>query len=149
MDKVEQAVTCFKEGFNCAQALLVTYASQFGLDPEHALKISGAFGGGIGRTGEVCGAVTGAVMIIGLKYGQTNVSDKRTREKAYSLVKEFINEFEARNKSIICRKLLGFDMGTRGRKNLIKLFKEKKRIHSICPKFVQDSVEIIENIFSK
>ena len=92
MDKVEQAVSCFREGFNCAQALLVTYASQFGLDHEHALKISGAFGGGIGSMGEVCGAVTGAVMIIGLKYGQTNVSDKRTKKKAYRLVKEFVNE---------------------------------------------------------
>ena len=143
MDKVERAVTCFKEGFSCSQALLSTYGAQFGLNREMALKVSGAFGGGMGRMAETCGAVTGAFMVIGLKYGKTRVEDEQTEEKAYSLVKEFVDKFKSRNGSIICRELLGCDMSTpRG----MALAKEKKLIATLCPKFVQDAAEIIEQI---
>ena len=143
MDKVERAVTCFKEGFSCSQALLSTYGAQFGLNREMALKVSGAFGGGMGRMAETCGAVTGASMVIGLKYGMTRVEDEQTEEKAYSLVKEFVDKFKSRNGSIICRELLGCDMSTpRG----MALAKEKKLIATLCPKFVQDAAEIIEQI---
>ena len=143
MDKVERAVTCFKEGFSCSQALLSTYGAQFGLNREMALKVSGAFGGGMGRMAETCGAVTGASMVIGLKYGMTRVEDEQTKEKAYSLVKEFVDKFKSRNGSIICRELLGCDISTpKG----MALAKEKKLIATLCPKFVQDAAEIIEQI---
>lgn len=143
MDKVERAVSCFKEGFSCSQALLSTYGAQFGLNREMALKVSGAFGGGMGRMAETCGAVTGASMVIGLKYGKTRVEDEQTKEKAYSLVKEFVDKFKSRNGSIICRELLGCDISTpRG----MALAKEKKLIDTLCPKFVQDAAEIIEQI---
>ena len=143
MDKVERAVSCFKEGFSCSQALLSTYGAQFGLNREMALKVSGAFGGGMGRMAETCGAVTGAFMVIGLKYGKTRVEDEQTEEKAYSLVKEFVDKFKSRNGSIICRELLGCDISTpKG----MALAKEKKLIATLCPKFVQDAAEIIEQI---
>ena len=143
MDKVERAVSCFKEGFSCSQALLSTYGAQFGLNREMALKVSGAFGGGMGRMAETCGAVTGAFMVIGLKYGKTRVEDEQTKEKAYSLVKEFVDKFKSRNGSIICRELLGCDISTpKG----MTLAKEKKLIATLCPKFVQDAAEIIEQI---
>ncbi|MEA3294019.1 MAG: C-GCAxxG-C-C family protein [Euryarchaeota archaeon] len=67
MNKIECAVSCFKEGFSCSQALLSTYGPQFDLNREMALKVSGAFGGGIGHMGETCGAVTGVIMVIGLQ----------------------------------------------------------------------------------
>lgn len=143
MEKVERAVTCFKEGFSCSQALLSTYGAQFGLNREMALKVSGAFGGGMGRMAETCGAVTGASMVIGLKYGKTRVEDEQTKEKAYSLVKEFVDKFKSRNGSIICRELLGCDISTpRG----MALAKENKLVATLCPKFVQDAAEIIEQI---
>lgn len=143
MDKVERAVSCFKEGFSCSQALLSTYGAQFGLNREMALKVSGAFGGGMGRMAETCGAVTGAFMVIGLKYGKTRVEDEQTEEKAYSLVKEFVDKFKSRNGSIICRELIGCDISTpKG----MALAKEKKLIATLCPKFVQDAAEIIEQI---
>jgi len=143
MDKVERAVTCFKEGFSCSQALLSTYGAQFGLNREMALKVSGAFGGGMGCMAETCGAGTGAIMVIGLKYGKTRVEDEQTEEKAYSLVKEFVDKFKSRNGSIICRELLGCDISTpKG----MALAKEKKLIDTLCPKFVQDAAEIIEQI---
>nr|MDO8080477.1 C-GCAxxG-C-C family protein [Candidatus Freyarchaeota archaeon] len=143
MNNVERAVSVFKEGFSCSQAMLSTYGTQFGLDRETALRVSGAFGGGMGRMGETCGAVTGAFMVIGLKYGQTRVGDEESKEKAYRLVKEFVDKFKSQNGSIVCRELLGCDISTpEGR----RLAKEKKLFTNLCPKFVQDAAEIIEQI---
>ncbi|MEW6607871.1 MAG: C-GCAxxG-C-C family protein [bacterium] len=143
MDKVESTVSCFKEGFSCSQALLSTYGVDFGLNREMALKVSGAFGGGMGRMGEICGAVTGAFMVIGLKYGKTRVEDEQTKEKTYSLVREFVDKFKSRNRSIACRELLGCEIST---PEGMKIAKEKNLIATLCPKFVQDASEIIEQI---
>jgi len=143
MNRVERAVSCFKEGFSCSQAILSTYGEQFGLNREMALKVSGAFGGGMGRMGETCGAVTGAFMVIGLKYGKTKVEDEQTKERAYNLVKEFVDKFRSRNGSIVCRELLGCDIST---PDGMKIVREKKLITTLCPKFVQDAAEIIEQI---
>lgn len=143
MNRVERAVSCFKEGFSCSQALLSTYGAQFGLNREMALKVSGSFGGGMGRMGETCGAVTGAFMVIGLKYGKTRVEDEQTKEKAYNLAKEFVDKFKSRNGSIVCRELLGCDIST---PEGMKLAKEKNLITTLCPKLVQDAAEIIEQI---
>lgn len=143
MDRVERAVSCFKEGFSCSQAMLSTYGPQLGLNHELALKVSGAFGGGMARMGETCGAVTGAFMVIGLKYGNARVEDKQAKERAYSLVREFVDRFKSRNGSIVCRELLGYDIST---PEGMKLIKEKKLTTTLCPKFVQDAAEIIAQI---
>jgi len=143
MNRVERAVSCFKDGFSCSQALLSTYGAQFGLNREIALKVSGAFGGGMSRMGETCGAVTGAFMVIGLKYGKTRVEDEWTKDETYRLVKEFVERFKSRNGSIICRELLGCDIST---PEEMKLAEEKKLVTTLCPKFVQDAAEIIEQI---
>src|SRR4030066_960128 len=108
MSDVEKAGACFNEGFMCSQAVLSAYAEQFGLDHEAALRVSAAFGGGMGRMGETCGAVTGAFMVIGLKYGRTAVQDPQSHEKTTRLVKEFVDRFKAIHGSIVCRELLGW-----------------------------------------
>ncbi len=143
MKGVERAISSFKEGFNCAQAIFSTYGEQLGLNREISLKVSGAFGGGMGRMGEVCGAVTGAFMVIGLKYGKTKAEDEETKEKCYSLVKEFVYKFKERNGSILCRELLGYDINT---PEGLELIKRENLFSTRCPKFVQDSAEIIEEI---
>lgn len=143
MDKVEQAVSCFKEGFSCTQAMLSTYGIEFGLDRETALKVAGAFGGGMGRMGETCGAVTGAFMVIGLKYGNTRAEDMQAKKKTYSLVKEFVDRFKSCNGSIVCRELLGCDIST---PEGMELAKEKNLFATLCPKLVSDAAEIIEQI---
>jgi C_GCAxxG_C_C family probable redox protein len=143
MSKVKQAVSCFEEGFSCSQAVLSTYAPQFGLDREAALKIAGPFGGGMGGMGHTCGAVTGAFMVIGLKYGRVQAEDIQTKEQAYSLVKEFTRRFASRNGSIMCRELLGLDISTpEGR----LLAQDEGLFATLCPKLVQDAAEIIEQI---
>ena len=143
MSKVEQAVSCFEKGFVCSQALLSTYGTRLGLDPVIALKMADGFGGGMARMGETCGAVTGAFMVIGLKYGRTVLEDTEAHEKTYSLVREFIHQFKSRNGSIMCRELIGCDISTT---EGLHTAREKKLFTSICPKYVRDAAEIIENI---
>ena len=132
-----------KEGFGCSQALFASYGEQFGMDRETALKISGAFAGGFGRTGDTCGAVTSALMVIGLKYGWTKADDKETRAKTDSKVKEFLDKFRARRGSILCRELLETDIGTSKGMDEAKL---KKLFTTLCPNYVRDAVEILEEI---
>jgi C_GCAxxG_C_C family probable redox protein len=87
--------------------------------------------------------VTGVIMVIGLKYGKTRAEDEQIEEKAYSLIQEFVDKFNSRNGSIICRELLGYDISTL---EGMKLAKEKNLFITICPKLVQDAAEIIEQI---
>ncbi len=123
--------------------MLSTYGERFGLDRETALKVAGAFGGGMARMGETCGAVTGAFMVIGLKHGKTMAGDDGAREKTYEIVNRFVGKFKARNKSIVCRELLGHDLSTT---EGIKAVAEKNLFMTLCPRFVQTSVEILEGI---
>ncbi len=143
MNRVERALSCFEEGFSCSQAMLSTYGPELGLDRETALRVATAFGGGMGRMGATCGAVTGAFMVIGLKYGRTRVEDEETKEKAYSLVREFADRFESRNGSIVCRELLGYDIGTPEERELAR---EQGLFATLCPRLVRDAAEIIERI---
>ena len=142
MNKVEYAVSCFKEGFSCAQAVLSVFGEEFGLNRECALRVAGAFGGGMAQMGKTCGAVTGAFMVIGLKYGKTKAEDEETKKKAYSLVREFVERFKSRNGSIVCKELIGCDIST---PEGLKRAKEEK-FTIVCPRLVQDALEIIEQI---
>jgi len=145
MSSVKRAASCFEEGFSCAQAVLATYGPQFGLDRETALRVAGAFGGGMARMGQTCGAVTGALMVIGLRHGKTQAQDEETKETCYSLVKEFMDQFEARNGSITCKELLGYDVSVPDERTLAK---EQGLFDSLCPRFVQAAAEIIEQMIS-
>jgi len=130
MNKVDCALSCFEEGFSCSQAVFSTYGPQLGLDRERALKIAGTFGGGMGRMGEI-------------KYGNSKAEDNPSKEKAYSLVREFADRFQSRNGTIGCRELLGCELSTpEGR----ALAREKNLFATICPKLVQDAAKIIEQI---
>jgi C_GCAxxG_C_C family probable redox protein len=145
MNKPDQAVECFKQTFNCSQAVFSTYATEFGIDMETALKIAGAFGGGMARMGETCGAVTGAFMVIGLKYGKARAEDEPAKEKTYQVVGEFVGKFKSRNGSITCRELTGCDMNS---PEGLQAFKEKNLLKTHCTKFVRDASEIVEELIS-
>lgn len=142
MSKVTEAVDLFNRDFNCAQAVFSTYCEEYGLEPELALKISCSFGGGMGRLGETCGAVTGALMLIGLKHGKVEQGDNLSKEKTYELVQEFSNRFKARNKYIGCPELLGVDL-INGDKHIVA-----ERVKVVCPKMVHDAAEIIEELLN-
>lgn len=138
--KAQEAVSFFREGFNCSQAVFSTYCELFGLDRETALKIATPFGGGM-RQGEVCGAVAGALMLIGLKDGQYLADDKTAKENAYTLTEAFMDQFKKRHGSCRCRELLGVDIGTEAGRNLAR---DKGLFNAVCPLFVSDAVQIIE-----
>ena len=145
MDKVQQAVASFKdgEGFSCSQSILSTFSEDLGVDRETALKIATGFGGGMGRMGEVCGAVTGAFMVIGLKHGRINLEDKTPKEQTYALMEEFVRRFKERHGSILCRELLHCDISTEvGQKEA----KEQKVYSTVCPKLVKDAADILVDI---
>jgi C_GCAxxG_C_C family probable redox protein len=142
-DREKKAVACFAEGFSCSQAILFAYSDLFNLDRNTALKISQPFGGGIAHQGETCGAVSAAFMVIGLKHGRIQADDLEAREKTYEKVLDFIDQFSSTNSSIVCKELLGFDMSTpEGFKNA----EDAGLFDTLCPKLIQSSVEILENI---
>ncbi|MDO7788089.1 C-GCAxxG-C-C family protein [Desulforamulus aquiferis] len=143
MSKVEKAVSCFEQGFLCSQAVLSTFSTDLGLDKETALKVSGAFGGGMARMGEVCGAVTGAYMVIGLKYSSTRAEDSGFREKTYQLVKLFNDDFSSRNGSIKCKELLGCDIST---SEGLQRARDQKLFSSVCPNLIRDAANLLEKI---
>ncbi|HGJ65852.1 TPA: C_GCAxxG_C_C family protein [bacterium] len=143
MNKIDNAIRCFSNGFNCSQSVFSAFANELGLDKKTALKIGSPFGAGMARMAETCGAVTGAFMVIGLKYGKFKIDDNEAKEKTYKLVQEFVIKFKERNGSIVCKELLGCDIGTT---EGMKIAKEKGLFNTDCPKFVRDAVEILEEI---
>lgn len=138
--KVNEAIECFSNGFNCSQAILTTYCEQFGLDKETALKLSCGLGAGMGRLGATCGAVTGAYLLIGLKYGKCFAQDDEAKEKTYQLIQEFERQFTERNKTTNCHDLLGVDLRYGDKESALS------KVKQICPKMVKDAAEIIEAI---
>lgn len=141
--EIERAASLFEQGFSCSQAVFSAYADQFGLDAEIALRVSGAFGGGMGRMGATCGAVTGALMVIGLKYAKTKPEDDDSKERTYALVQQFADLFQQRNGSTLCKELLGYDLSTpEGRQQV----EEKGISKTLCPHLVRSAVEILELI---
>jgi len=139
-NKAKIAVCCHKKGFNCAQAVFSAYAKELGIDEVTALKVSAAFGAGISRMGETCGAVTGALMVIGFKYGQIGADDKLAKEKTYELGKEFMNKFKLHNSSLLCKELLGHDIST---PEGLKAIRETD-LSETCNKLITDAVELLD-----
>ena len=109
-ERVVKAGRLFKEGgYNCCQAVVLAYCDLFGMDEKTAASLSSGFGGGMGRMREVCGSVSGMVMLSGMLSPADNPSDKAGRTANYALVQEVAGEFRNINGSIICRELLGLD----------------------------------------
>lgn len=134
-----KAVSYFKAGYNCAQSVLLAMRRAWNVEAPSAPKAASAFGGGIGRRGSVCGALTGGVIAIGLKYGSDSPLVQE-REKAYSLALEFFNEFEKRCGSVFCGELIECDLTDpeqleRARKSNLILEK--------CARVIEESVRIL------
>jgi C_GCAxxG_C_C family probable redox protein len=146
VSRVEQTVSCFEEGFSCAQAVISTYGPDLDLDRELALRVAGAFGGGMASMGRTCGAVTGALMVIGLQHGKTEADDDEAKERCSRLAREFVALFEARNGSTTCKELLGRDISVPEEKARAK---EEGLFDTLCPRLVRDAAEIVESIIEQ
>ena len=106
-ERIEMAVSLFKEGFNCSQSVVAAFADKYGFTREQALKMSASFGGGIGRMRETCGAACGLFMLAGLETGATEGADRNGKAANYALVQELAEEFKQRNGALRCADLLG------------------------------------------
>jgi C_GCAxxG_C_C family probable redox protein len=139
----KDAVDLFLQGFSCSQAVLTSFCDIYGLDRETSLKISQPFGGGIAHTGQMCGAVTGALLVIGLEFGRTRVEDEEAKEKTYDAVQQFMDQFKAQHDSLVCRELLGHDIND---PDDLEKIREKDLFSRLCPRFVETAVAILENL---
>lgn len=142
MNRAQAVSELRQKKFNCCQSTFAAFAEDLGLDLETALKLSTCFGGGM-RCGEVCGAVTGALMALGLKYGSAKENDDESKMPAYKKTVEFLDKFKARNGCIRCMDLLGHDTSN---PEVMKIVKEKGLGETVCKKAILDAVEILEEI---
>ena len=137
---VERSVSLFEEGSTCSQAVLAAFSPRYGLDERTALKVACAYGGGVARSGETCGAVSGALMVIGLAHGKATLRDDAAKERTYALSREFWKRFRERQGSLVCRELLGVNIGTpEGAKAAV----ESGVIDEKCPELVRCAAEIV------
>jgi len=106
MDHATIAAELFLQGYNCAQAVAVAFSDLTGLSPQLSAKMASSFGGGMGRMREVCGAVSGMLMVTSLLYGYDRPEDEQGKKELYRLVQSLAEQFRQQNGSIICRELL-------------------------------------------
>jgi C_GCAxxG_C_C family probable redox protein len=141
--RAAEAVAAFNGGFSCSQAICSTYFQAFGVDRVTARKVSCGFGAGISRSGDICGAVSGAIMVIGLAYGMARSGDVASKEKTYRAVNDFLREFRQRNGAVDCTSLIGFDLSDPSQREMAK---DRKVVATRCPVFVRDAAEILDEM---
>jgi C_GCAxxG_C_C family probable redox protein len=137
MNKKDKAISYFREGYNCSQAVLMACAGE----GEATAKAAAAFGGGMGRLQKTCGAVTGAYIYFGMKYGASGLPQENDKMQVYERVKSFNKAFVERNGTDLCSELLGEDLNTPDGKARIK---ERGLHEKVCEKCITDAIEIIE-----
>ncbi|MGB9371683.1 MAG: C-GCAxxG-C-C family protein [Halobacteriota archaeon] len=143
MTKAEDAVALFQQGFNCTQSILSVFAPDYGLDLDMACRISQGFGAGMGRTDNICGSLSGAIMVIGLRYGGIRADDVEAKEKTYAMVREFLQKFKNRYGSVACTDLLGYNLSDPqqyANSMTHKVATER------CPIFIRGAVELVETL---
>lgn len=129
MDRIEKAVENYKNGYNCAQAVLCAYSDLLGMDEALAYGMAEAFGTGIGGMQGTCGAVLAMYMAVGLKNSDGLPAGRATRGETYKIVRELNQKFKAKNGSTICKELRGSPGQTRLRS---------------CPGCVEDAAGLLE-----
>ena len=147
MDRPTLAAEFMKSGYNCAQSIVKAYSSSVDLDPEEeAVRMAAAFGGGIGREGTVCGALTGACLILGWKYGNRLPADSEGRDKTYAAASRLLAGFRTEFKTVMCRDLTGVDMT-----NPSELARARADgvFQNQCPVFVAAAGKYLEQILAE
>ncbi len=138
--EVEQAVALYKQGYTCTQSILASFARRYGLQQDLAFRIGEPFGAGTSCTGDMCGSVTGAIMVLGLQYGSILGSDDAARSFTYQRVHELIRRFKEIHASIQCTDLLGYDLSD---PQQFQTVWEKGLFTQLCPTLVRDAAQIL------
>lgn len=145
MTHKEKALELFKQKYHCSQAVLAAFAEECGLTEKQALKLGACFGGGM-RKGEVCGACTGALMVLGSLYGQYDKTDAISRETADFVNVKMMENFAEISGSYLCKDLLGCDISTA---EGIKYALEHNLFTEFCPQMVANAVDVLEQIIQE
>jgi C_GCAxxG_C_C family probable redox protein len=144
--KANQALERFKAGYFCSQAVLSVFCEDLGMDALTALKVSSGFGGGVGRTGQICGAVSGACMALGLHDWHADPPTPEEKNRISERVRAFSLEFTRCHGSVVCKDLLGCDLGTpEGRREAA----DRGVFVSVCRPLVEDAARIVEKMLTQ
>lgn len=142
-ERAQKAMALFKEGYNCSQAIMLTFADLCEIDEKTALKLSSSFGGGMGRLREVCGAVSGMFMVAGMLYGYDDPKAFDAKSEHYARIQALAADFTATNGSIVCRTMLGLGEGKDSpvpEKRTDSYYKKRP-----CPQIIGTAAAILEN----
>ena len=142
MNRKNDAVNYFYEGYNCSQSVVLAFKELLPIDEKTLLEMSSSFGGGISRLRETCGAVSGMAIILGLLYGYSDPESHEKKTEHYARVQDVILKFEERNHSLVCRELLNLQdkHSTPTPAARTKDYYNNRP----CPKLIGDAVEILE-----
>ncbi len=143
MSRVDVALDTFRQEFSCAQSVFTAFADPADVSRETALRLASGFGGGLARSGETCGAVTGAVLALGLRHCGAPPTDPQAKVAAYPVVQEFLRRFRERHGALTCRELLGADLGTEAGRQRAQ---NEDLVRQRCPAFVRDAALILEEL---
>ncbi len=138
----EEIGDLFKRGVDCSQMVVEKFSDELGIPREEAFKAAAAFGGGLG-IGETCGAVVGAMIVLGLKYGNTGADQLEQKNILNAKRSEFIEKFKAKHKSCSCRELLGYDFSKED--EVAKIF-EENLLFDFCPNVVQAAIDVLDEM---
>lgn len=138
-DHVSEAREMFASGFSCSQAILGTFCEEYGLPKDVALRIASPFGGGFGGLGRTCGALTGAMMVVGLKYGASKSNDPDAKTLTKQKTQELVETFEREHGTCMCSELIGNAYGADGQG-----LEKHSVIMNTCPKFLETVIIYLE-----
>ena len=137
---VDRAEALFRAGFSCSQAVLMAFAPGLGMDERQAALVASAFGGGMARHGWTCGALTGALMAVGLHAGHASAQDTATKDELYARVQALVVRFEERHGATSCRQLTGADMLDPASRQAAA---DRGVFKTLCPELVRSAAMLV------
>lgn len=145
MDHAEKAVAFYNQKFNCSQGIFAAFAPELGIDEKTALKLGTNLGSGA-RSAQICGAVSGALLVLGLKYGHCEVGDMESKFHSYSKAEDFLHRFREKRGTIVCRELLGLDLT---KPEDMKVIQEQNIFYTTCVDIVRCAAETLDEIMNE
>ncbi len=142
ISKSEVAIQKFSEGYNCAQAVFYAFCDDLSFDKDVALKLATGFGGGMGGRGDICGAIAGGILVLGLVYGRGQGMDVSAKELTYEKTRHLLEEFSQRFSTLLCRELLG-------NHSTGEDVSKRHLFESVCKPAVEAVVEVVERLLKE
>lgn len=149
MNHAERARENFLKGYNCAQSVAIAFAAEMGKSEEEVARLASSFGGGMGKLREVCGAVSGALLVYGALRGYSDPTDGEAKKRQYAQVQDFAARFKAEHETIICRELLkNIALKKEGTSEPEERTPEYYRTRP-CARFVETAARILEDMLAE